>query len=240
MTVTTAPGSLAVQRSAERAFADHGWLQTYHSFSFADYHDPQNVNWGALRVFNDDVIAGGQGFGSHPHRDMEILTYVLSGELEHKDNMGNIGVVRPGGVQYLSAGTGIVHSEYNHGATEPVRLVQMWVLPDAPGRKPRYGQVDFTTQDRLNQWLPIASGRPSVPSRIAIWQDAAAYAARLEDHTLTHTIEPGRFGFLFIADGAVKVNGKPLTTGDAARIAGPYTIEVAGTGELVLWDVPHA
>jgi redox-sensitive bicupin YhaK (pirin superfamily) len=237
---TATTGSLALARSCERAFFDHGWLKTYHSFSFGEYHDPGNVRWGALRVFNDDVIEGGRGFGAHPHSNMEILTYVLSGELEHKDSMGNVGVVRAGGVQYLSAGTGIVHSEYNHRADSPVRLVQMWVLPDAPGRTPRYGQVDFTQADRLNRWLAIASGRAEVPSRIPIWQDAAAYVARLEDHRLAQTIGPDRFGFLFVAEGEVRVNGQALDAGDAARIAGPFEIDVEGTAELVLWDVPQA
>src|SRR5215469_16754455 len=132
---------LNIQKESERAFFDHGWLQTYHSFSFANYLDPNNLNWGALRVFNDDVIAPGKGFGTHPHRDMEILTYVLEGELEHRDSMGNVGVVRPGGVQYLSAGTGIAHSEYNHLPDTPVHLVQMWVMPRQAGLKPQYGQV---------------------------------------------------------------------------------------------------
>src|SRR5579871_3329143 len=198
MNLETTP-SLAVQRAGDRAFFDHGWLQTYHSFSFADYYDPRNQNWGALRVFNDDVIAAGMGFGTHPHRDMEILTYVLDGELEHKDSMGIVGVVKPGGVQYLSAGTGIAHSEYNHSAEHPVRLVQMWALPQAAGLKPRYGQVDFTTEERRNRWLPIASGENGVESRIAIWQDATAYVARLEGAHLDFELRAGRYAFLFVA-----------------------------------------
>ncbi|HTV72350.1 MAG TPA: pirin family protein [Candidatus Acidoferrales bacterium] len=235
---TAVDGSISIQRSAQRASFDHGWLKTYHSFSFAEYHDPGNVHWGALRVFNDDTVAPAQGFGAHPHRDMEILTHVLSGELEHKDSMGNIGVVRPGGVQYLSAGTGIVHSEYNHRSDIPVHFVQMWVLPDRAGRQPRYGQVDFTPRERRNRWLLVASGRPSLEGRIPLWQDAAAYVARLEEHGLAHTIEAGRYGFLFVATGEVLLNGETLWTGDAARIAGPVELDVRGTGELVLWDVP--
>src|SRR5580700_4746443 len=168
-TATSRSPVFAVVPASGRAHADHGWLQTYHSFSFADYYDESNVNWGALRVFNDDVIAPGMGFGTHPHRDMEILTYVLDGELEHRDSMGNVGVVEPGGVQYLSAGTGIAHSEYNHSKTAPVRLVQMWVLPQGAGLTPRYGQVEYTLEERRNRWLPIASGRPDEPARIAIW-----------------------------------------------------------------------
>jgi redox-sensitive bicupin YhaK (pirin superfamily) len=232
--------SIAIQRSGERAFFDHGWLQTYHSFSFAGYHDPRNQNWGALRVFNDDTVAPGEGFGTHPHRDMEILTYVLAGELEHKDSMGNVGVVRPGGVQYLSAGTGIAHSEYNHSAEHPVHFVQMWVLPQAAGLKPRYGQVDFTPEQRLNRWLPIASGRPSVTAPIALWQDAASYVARIDDATvLTHSLDADRRAFLFVASGSATLNGDALGAGDAARIAGPIDLSIGGNDtELILWDVP--
>jgi quercetin 2,3-dioxygenase len=235
---TTSITRVEVQRSAERGYFDHGWLQTYHSFSFADYYDPQNQHWGALRVFNDDVIAGGKGFGTHPHRDMEILTYVLEGELEHRDSMGNVGVVRPGGVQYVSAGTGIAHSEFNHSSEAPVHLVQMWVLPRARGLQPQYGQVDYTVDDRRNRWLPIATGRAGVEAKIALWQDATAYVARLEVGALAHSVEPGRFAFLFLAEGAVAANGVDLGTGDALRIQGPLDIDVRGTGELVLWDVP--
>jgi redox-sensitive bicupin YhaK (pirin superfamily) len=237
--MTPTAASIRFQRSGERAFLDHGWLKTYHSFSFADYFDPGNVNWGALRVFNDDVIAAGKGFGTHPHRDMEILTYVFRGELEHKDSMGNTGVVRPGGVQYLSAGTGITHSEYNHSRNEDVRLVQMWVIPRANGLAPRYGQIDYTRDERNGRWLPIASGQAGIESKIAIWQDATAYVARLEETKLTHGVGPGRFAFLFVGDGAAVLNGEPLASGDAARIVGPFEIEIeAREAELVLWDLP--
>ena len=235
---TTLQARADVQRSRERAYFDHGWLQTYHSFSFADYYDPANEHWGALRVFNDDVIAPGRGFGTHPHRDMEILTYVLDGELEHRDSMGNIGVVRPGGVQYVSAGTGIAHSEFNHSADKPVRLVQMWVVPRASGLAPQYGQIDYTLEERRNRWLAIASGQTGVEARIVLWQDATAYVARLEGGSLTHDLAPDRFAFLFVADGAVAANGKDLGGGDALRVEGPGSIDVRGSGELVLWDVP--
>jgi hypothetical protein len=237
-TTTALQPTFAIQRASERALADRGWLKTYHSFSFADYFDPANLNWGTLRVFNDDTIAGGTGFGTHPHRDMEILTYVLSGELEHKDSMGNVGVVGPGGVQYLSAGTGIAHSEYNHLPETPVRLVQMWVLPRAHGLKPQYGQIDFAPAERTGRWLPIASGLPEVPSRITIFADAACYVARLAGERITHRLDAGRFGFLFVAAGNARANDTPLAEGDAVRIAGPLDLSVEGTAELVLWDVP--
>jgi len=231
--------ALLIQRSDERAYFDHGWLKTNHSFSFADYFDPNNTHWGALSVFNDDVVAPGQGFGTHPHRNMEILTYVLEGELEHKDSMGNIGVVRPGGVQYLSAGTGVAHSEYNHSTEHPVHFVQMWVLPRAQGLAPRYGQVDFTLAERRDRWLTIASGEAGIEAPIAIWQDATAYVARLETARLTKAVRAGRKAFLFVASGEVALNGETLHAGDAARIAGPFEIDASGAGEIVLWDVPR-
>jgi redox-sensitive bicupin YhaK (pirin superfamily) len=237
MTTQTA-SAFQIQRAGERASYDHGWLQTSHSFSFADYHDPRNVNWGALRVFNDDVVQAGKGFGTHPHRDMEILTYVLEGELEHKDSLGNVGVVRPGGVQYVSAGTGLSHSEYNHSAEQPVHFVQMWVLPNAAGLKPLYGQVDYGLEDRLNRWLPIASGRPGVETKIALRQDATAYVARVDGATLHYTLEPGRLAFLFAGLGSVSANGETLAAGDAARISGPLELTLSGAGEVVLWDIP--
>jgi redox-sensitive bicupin YhaK (pirin superfamily) len=227
-----------IQRASERGHFDFGWLKTYHSFSFAGYFDPANVNWGALRVFNDDIIAPGTGFDTHPHRDMEILTYVLGGELEHRDSMGNVGIVRPGGVQYLSAGTGIAHSEYNHSKEHPVHIVQMWVLPRARGLMPQYGQVDYTIDERRNRWLEIASGEPGHAARITLWQDAAAYAARLEDYRLVHAVAEGRRAFLFAADGKIVANAETLERGDAMRIEGPFEIDVAGEGELVLWDLP--
>ncbi len=231
---------MRVQRAQERAHLDHGWLKTAYSFSFAEYFDPQNVNWGALRVFNDDVIAPGKGFGMHPHRDMEILTYVLDGELSHRDSMGNVGVVGAGSVQYLSAGTGIVHSEYNASSESPVHLVQMWVVPKAQGLAPRYGQVDFTPADRDGRWLAVASGEPDVKAPIAIWQDATAYVARLTETRLEKSVAPGRHAFLFAASGDVTLGDTTLHAGDDARILGPFDIDAHGTGEIVLWDLPEA
>ncbi len=231
--------SIITQRSGARAYFDHGWLKTYHSFSFADYYDPENLHWGALRVFNDDVIEAGEGFGTHPHRDMEILTYVLDGELEHRDSMGNHGVVTPGGVQYLSAGTGITHSEFNHSNEHPVHLVQMWVMPHAKDLAPRYGQVDYTRAERLNRWLPIATGQPGIDSRIAIWQDATCYVARVEGAPLTFSLGADRYGFLFLASGEAEVAGERLKPGDALRLQGPFegAIHAAGA-ELIFWDTP--
>ncbi len=236
MTTMTQP--LSVQRAADRANLDHGWLKTSHSFSFGSYFDPTNLSWGTLRVFNDDVVAPGKGFGTHPHRDMEILTYVLEGELAHRDSMGNERIVKSGGVQYLSAGTGISHSEYNHRSDAPLHFVQMWVVPKAQGLEPRYGQVDFSLDDRRGRWLTVASGMPGIEAPIEIWQNATCSVARLEGTPLGSTVAAGRLAFLFVASGELTVGGETLHAGDAARITGPFEIDLAGTGEAVLWDVP--
>jgi redox-sensitive bicupin YhaK (pirin superfamily) len=239
MSTQTAP-VFAVQRSADRAAFDFGWLQTHHSFSFADYHDPANLNWGALRVFNDDTVQPGKGFGTHPHRDMEIVTYVLRGELEHQDSLGNHGVVHPGGVQYISAGTGVRHSEFNHSQTADVHFVQMWVLPRSYGEAPAYGQREFTQDERRNRWLAIASGEAGVDAPVRLGADATVRVARLDDASLHSSFDPDRYGFLFVAEGAVSANGEQLVAGDAVRIHGLRDLEVDGSGELVLWDVPAA
>jgi quercetin 2,3-dioxygenase len=235
--MTTRAAQFTVQRSSKRAYFDYGWLKTYHSFSFANYHDPNNVNWGPLRVLNDDRVAPGQGFPTHPHRDMEILTYVLAGELEHKDSMGNVGVVGPGGVQYMSAGTGVRHSEFNHSSDSELHLVQMWVVPVKAGLAPRYGQKDFTLEDRRGKWLHVASGDDD-GAPIRLWQNASFFVARLEGGALTHAFAPGQLGFLFVADGDVRTNGEELHAGDAVRMAGLEHLEVSGSGELLLWDLP--
>jgi len=229
--------TFAVQRSRDRYYADHGWLKTYHSFSFADYYDPEKMNWGALRVFNDDRIEGGAGFPMHPHRDMEILTYVFSGELEHQDSMGNRGVVKPGGVQFMSAGTGVRHSETNARTDAELHLVQMWVVPGELGMQPTYGQMDFTPDERYNRWLSVASGHHSIDAPIALTQNAALLVARLENHELRHTFEPSRYGFLFVGEGEVVANEERLGAGDAVRMYGIERLDVRGSGELVLWDL---
>ncbi len=230
----------AVQRAGERAHADHGWLDTYYSFSFADYMDPENVNWGALRVFNDDTIAGGTGFPTHPHRDMEIFTYVLAGELAHRDSMGNHGVVGPGGIQFMSAGTGVSHSEFNNSADQPLHLVQMWVLPGKTGTPPSYGQMSFESDERKNRWLTVVSGEESVEAPIRITQAATLRVARIEGARVVADFAPKRYGFLFVADGTVEVNGEALRAGDAVRLYDVSQLAVSGFGELVLWDLPEA
>ncbi len=169
---------IKVIKSEDRYHVDFGWLSTYWHFSFDTYHDPSNMNWGALRVFNDDVIRPGQGFGSHPHRDMEIVTYVLDGELEHRDNQGNTGVIHPGEVQVMSAGTGIVHSEYNHSKVRPVHLLQLWIMPRTKGSKSRWEQRQFTLTERTEILLPVVSDG-KVPGTLPIDQDATIYVSAL-------------------------------------------------------------
>ncbi|HEY7994904.1 MAG TPA: pirin family protein [Candidatus Eremiobacteraceae bacterium] len=236
----TADAVFEVQRSAQRAHFDHGWLDTYHSFSFADYHDPQNVHWGVLRVLNDDRIAPGGAFGLHPHRDMEIVTYVLSGRLVHEDSMGNRGVVGPGGVQYMSAGTGVRHSEANDSDSEPLHLVQMWVMPAHRGTTPQYGQKAFSPEERLGSWLPVASGVHGVHAPISIGQSAAFFVLHLQGNSAAHAFAVGRLGFLFVAEGDVKANGVSLGNGDAVRFSGLDRLDVSGSGELLLWDLAPA
>ncbi|HEY5095583.1 MAG TPA: pirin family protein [Candidatus Eremiobacteraceae bacterium] len=230
--------TFSIQRSGERYHADHGWLKSFHSLSFADYFDPANTNWGALRVFNDDYIAAGQGFPLHPHRDMEIITYVLSGQLEHRDSMGNRGVVGPGGVQFMSAGTGVRHSEVNHSPAAELHLVQMWIVPGRTGVPPTYGQHDFVIADRLDKWLDVAGGVSQPSAVVRLTQDASMHVARLEKAELTHRFAPGRLGFLFVADGTVEARQEQLVKGDAVRIRGIDELSIRGQGEILLWDLP--
>lgn len=244
-TVKEQTATFQIQRSKDRYFADHGWLRSFHSFSFADYYDPMNQNWGALRVFNDDYIAAGQGFPTHPHRDMEIVTYVLRGELEHKDSMGNHGVVHAGGIQYMSAGSGVQHSEFNASKTDELHLVQMWVMPATLGAAPGYGQEEFPTEARTDRWLTVASGRASDTTAVRLRQDAALHVARITPgRPLDYSFANGRYGFLFVAEGSVAIDGETLGAGDAVRMhvssSSPQgeRLNILGEGELVLWNVP--
>lgn len=237
MTTRLAP-TFAVQRAQERGHADHGWLDTYHSFSFADYYDPQYERWGSLRVFNDDRVSPAQGFPTHPHRDMEIVTYVLDGELAHRDSMGNHGVVGPGGVQFMSAGTGVRHSEYNHSKTHGLHFLQMWVIPGTRGADPVYGQHHFEAAQRTNRFLAMVSGEAGTGAPIAITQRATLYAARLEAGALVHQFSGARYGFFLVAAGSATVNGERLDAGDAVRIFDIPTLDVrADAAEVVLWDL---
>ena len=227
-------------RSGERHHVDLGWLSTYWHFSFSDYHDPANLNWSSLRVFNDDVIRPGQGFGFHPHRDMEIITYVLQGELEHRDDRGNRGVVRPGEVQVMSAGTGIVHSEYNHSKAHPVHLLQLWIVPRSKGHVPRWEQKAFTPEERSGILLPVVSAGTTAGS-LRIDQDATIFVSRLlAGQAVRHASRDGRHAYLFLIAGGLRVNGMSLAAGDQARIAGErtLTLEAEGDAEVILLDLP--
>ena len=231
---------ITVIKSEERHHRDMGWLSTYWHFSFDDYHDPDNTNWGALRVFNDDIIQPGQGFGAHPHRDMEIVTYVLEGELEHRDNQGNTGVVRPGEIQVMSAGTGIVHSEYNHSTEHPVHLLQLWILPRTKGLAPRWEQRRFSRGDRNGKLLPVVSGG-AIPETLTIDQDAMIYVSALPTgQGVTHKSQSDRSAYLFVIAGSLALNGTLLAAGDQARIAHEpeLTLRATEEAEMILLDLP--
>src|SRR5713226_9296781 len=208
---------IQVIRSEERHHEKFGWLDTRWHFSFDTYHDPANMNWGPLRVFNDDVIRPGKGFGMHPHRDMEIITYVLAGALEHRDNLGNRGAIHAGELQVMSAGTGIVHSEYNH-ARDAVHLYQFWILPRTKNLKPRWEQRRFDPAERAGKLVPVvSSGQAS--GTLAIDQDAVVYLSSLQTgQEVSHQSRPNRKGYLFVIAGTLDLNGTPLSSGDQARI----------------------
>lgn len=221
---------------------EHDWLTTYHHFSFAEYYDPENVNFGPLRVFNDDVIQPGTGFDLHEHRDMEIVTYVIDGELEHKDNLGNHGVIRPGEIQRMSAGTGVFHSEFNHSKEKPLRLLQMWVFSDTKGLQPSWEQKQYSKNDRKNKLLPvIGPKRLNQNHRLGISQDVTFYISNLEKNSdLGYKPLSGRISYLFVIDGKITVNGKDLYTRDAARIENEEVLSIKAhkDTEIILIDLP--
>jgi redox-sensitive bicupin YhaK (pirin superfamily) len=233
-------------RSNERFHKDAGWLQANWHFAFADYHDPDNVQFGPLRVFNDDVVSPGTGFGMHPHKDMEIITYVISGQLQHQDHLGNRGIVHPGEVQVMSAGKGILHGERNPSKTEDVRLLQIWVMPRHTGGTPRWEQKQFTPQDRAGRLLPLVS--PSDAPKdgtLTIDQDAVVYVSSLKQgQSVDHETKPGRLTYLFVISGTVEAeNGSvALAGGDQLRVAEPMDLKVTASedAELILIDLPEA
>ena len=231
---------LDLRRAEDRGHANHGWLDTWHTFSFSSYYDPAHMGISNLRVINDDRIAPGDGFPTHGHRDMEIVTYVLDGALEHKDSMGNGSVIRPGEVQYMAAGTGVRHSEYNASEREPVHLLQIWLLPNQTGVEPRYAQVAFPAAARRNRLALLVSpdGRDG---SIATHQDALLYGTLLDDGvTVSHQLADDRQGYVHVARGRVWLNDVELVAGDGARIAagGHVVIEGVDAGEVLLFDLP--
>jgi len=228
-----------IRKSNERGHADHGWLNTRFTFSFADYYDPKHEQFRTLRVMNDDRVAGGGGFPMHPHRDMEIVTYVLEGALEHRDSMGNGSVIKPGDIQYMSAGTGVTHSEFNASKTEPVHLYQIWMFPEKRGLKPAYDQKNFSEAEKRAKLRLIASpdGRDG---SVKIRQDNELYATVLrKNESVKHELKPERHAYVQVARGSVTINGKSLAEGDGAAISAEKSVELTGVdnAEVLLFDL---
>jgi quercetin 2,3-dioxygenase len=228
-----------IRKSNERGHADHGWLNTHFTFSFADYYDPKHVHFRTLRVMNDDRVAGGGGFPMHPHRDMEIVTYVLEGALEHRDSMGNGSVIRPGDVQRMSAGIGVTHSEFNPSKADDLHFLQIWILPDRPGHQPGYEQKSIPDEEKRGHLRLIASPDGSDGS-VTIHQDARIYAGVIyAGKPLTFENMPGRRSYVQVVKGAIALNGVALETGDGARIVDESAIEIAGhdQSEVLVFDL---
>jgi quercetin 2,3-dioxygenase len=224
-----------VRKADERGHFDHGWLNTYHTFSFADYHDPNFMGFRTLRVINEDRVQANNGFGTHAHRDMEIISYVLEGTIAHRDSMGNGSIIRPGEVQRMSAGSGVTHSEKNPG-NELVHFYQIWILPDRRGITPSYEQKRFADDERRGKFRVVASpdGRDD---SVTIHQDVLLQTALLEGKPVTYTFAPDRYGWLQVARGEVKVGGETLVAGDGMAISGEKSVTVDGTGEVLLFDL---
>jgi len=229
-----------LRRGNERGTGDHGWLKSRHSFSFADYHDPEHVHFGPLRVINEDRVAPGAGFGTHGHRDMEIISYVLDGALAHKDSTGSSSVIRPGDVQRMSAGSGVRHSEFNASATELVHFLQIWIIPDVTGIEPSYEEKHFTEQDRRGRLSLVASPNQADGS-VRIHQDARVYAGLFDgaEH-VRFDIPDGRLCYVHVARGSLHVAGLHLEAGDALKISGESEVELreAKAAEVLLFDLP--
>ena len=230
---------ISLRKSGERGHANHGWLDSKFSFSFGDYYDPEHMSFGALRVINEDVIAGGGGFPPHSHRDMEIVTYILSGALEHKDSLGTGAIIRPGEIQRMSAGTGITHSEFNASKTEGVHLLQIWIIPSKTGLEPSYEQKKIDEKALANHFVRLAGPEP-LENEVRIVQDAEIFAARLDENVETiHALGAGRRAWLQVAKGQVMIGDIILSQGDAARITDQKDIAVLAKkpSELLLFDL---
>ncbi|WP_157313922.1 pirin family protein [Chitinibacter sp. GC72] len=230
---------ITLRKSEERGHANHGWLDSNFSFSFAEYYDPAHMHFGALRVINDDRIAAGMGFGMHPHQDMEIITYVLSGAIEHKDSMGNGSVIRPGNVQRMSAGTGVRHSEFNPSDTEETHLLQIWIIPGQKGIAPSYEEKIFSDEDKRGQLRLVASPDASNGS-VLIHQDVRLYAGLFDgDEALEQAIQMGRKLYVHIARGSIEVNGIALKAGDAAMLTHEtaLTLKQGHGAEVLVFDL---
>lgn len=232
---------ITVRKAEARGHFDHGWLDTRHTFSFAGYFDPEHMGFGELRVINEDRVQPGEGFGTHSHRDMEILSWVLEGELAHRDSTGGGGVLRPGEVQRMSAGTGVTHSEFNGSKDRLVHFLQIWIEPDRPGHAPSYEQKAIPEASRRGRLALIASS-DGAEGATTIHQDARVYVTLLGgDERLGHALAPGRRGWVQVARGRIAVNGRVLEPGDGAALAGEQAIELAGQGapaEALVFDLP--
>jgi redox-sensitive bicupin YhaK (pirin superfamily) len=233
---------LQIRRSKERGHADQGWLDSYHSFSFADYYDPAHTGFGPLIVINEDRVQPGQGFGRHGHRDMEIISYVLEGALEHRDSMGNGSVLTPGDVQRMSAGRGVLHSEFNHSADALLHFLQIWITPDVKGISPGYEEKRFEA-DAKRGGLRLVASPDGRDGSVTIHQDAFLYATLLDEGSprIEHALQAGRLAYVHVVRGAVDVNVTPLSTGDALKLSDEprVTLENARQAEVLLFDLPR-
>ena len=231
-------GMIKLRHANERGHANHGWLDTYHTFSFADYLDPRWMGFGSLRVINDDLVMPGKGFGMHPHRDMEIITYILAGSLEHKDTMGNGRVIRTGDIQYMAAGTGVRHSEFNPSADEAVHLLQIWIQPDSIGVAPRYAEKSFSRAPTGT--LHLVTSKTGRDGSIAIHQDADLWLAKFAPgESVAHRPAAGRSAWVHVAEGEVTLNNQSLHAGDAAAVSQGTTIELSAVkpAQVLLFDL---
>ncbi|HZX96185.1 MAG TPA: pirin family protein [Myxococcales bacterium] len=231
---------ITLRKASDRFHTNIDWLDSWHTFSFADHYDPQHMGFSALRVINDDTVQAGQGFGEHPHRDMEILSYVLSGSLAHKDSSGGGGVIRPGDLQRMSAGSGVVHSEYNASGKEPVHFLQIWLLPEKRGVQPGYEQKTFPASDRSGK-LRLLASRDGGEGSVTIHQDASVYGALLgKGERATYELRPGRHAWVHVARGSLDLNGQRLGAGDGAAVSDERKLELAGVdaAEVLLFDLP--
>jgi redox-sensitive bicupin YhaK (pirin superfamily) len=229
-----------IRRSNERGYADHGWLKSFHSFSFANYFDPEHVEFGPLRVINEDRVAPGQGFGTHGHRDMEIISYVLSGELAHKDSMGNGSTIRPGDVQRMSAGSGVLHSEFNPSKDQPVHFLQIWIQPDQQRIEPSYEEKRFSSEEKRGRLRVIASPNRTDGS-VLIHQDTTVYAGLFNgDEQAVLKVNPGRRVYVHVARGSIVGNGTKLTAGDALKLSDTTELTLNGgqDAEVIVFDLP--
>ena len=230
---------ITLRKSTERGYAHHGWLESWHSFSFADYHDPAHVHFGQLRVINEDIVQPGTGFDTHGHRDMEILTYVLSGALRHRDSMGSGGDIRYGDIQVMSAGTGVQHSEVNPSPDEAVHLLQIWIMPERQGLTPGYQQKNFPLENKQGRWCLLASP-DSAQGSLLIHQDVLVFATRLDgDGKLDYPLAAGRKAYLHVACGSLQANGYALSAGDALMYSEEGEVELgsAQNAEVLLFDM---